>query len=188
MTDEQRAEARNYVATKLVRDSASISFNFSTSNFVKMASTRSHAAATPSRQPSERRRVSCGGGVFFDFESVDAGVLDDKRADFHRRKGNHWRPRLEEHARRLPGAPGGRGPRATAASSARLAKAEFEEREGAEEDARAAELQTKKKALVKELGECDLQIVQPKTRGALPMNWRPKNQNSRRPSPRSTPS
>jgi len=40
-----------------------------------------------------------------------------------------------------------------------LAKAEFEEREGAEEDARAAELQTKKKQLVKELGECDLAIV-----------------------------
>ena len=44
--------------------------------------------------------------------------------------------------------------------SARLAKAEFEEREGAEEDARAAELQTTKKALGKELGEVDLQIVQ----------------------------
>ena len=49
--------------------------------------------------------------------------------------------------------------------SARLAKAEFEEREGAEEDARAAELQTKKKALVKELGEVDLQIVQQEDEG-----------------------
>ena len=38
-------------------------------------------------------------------------------------------------------------------------QAEFEEREGAEEDARAAELQAKKKRLVKELGEVDLQIV-----------------------------
>ncbi len=38
-------------------------------------------------------------------------------------------------------------------------QAEFEEREGAEEDARAAELQSKKKRLVKELGEVDLQIV-----------------------------
>ena len=38
-------------------------------------------------------------------------------------------------------------------------QAEFEEREGAEEDARAAELQTKKKQLVKELGECDVAIV-----------------------------
>ena len=44
-------------------------------------------------------------------------------------------------------------------AGARLAKAEFEEREGAEEDARAAELQTTKKRLVKDLGECDLQIV-----------------------------
>ena len=44
-------------------------------------------------------------------------------------------------------------------AGARLAKAEFEEREGAEEDARAAELQTTKKRLVKELGECDLAIV-----------------------------
>ena len=38
-------------------------------------------------------------------------------------------------------------------------QAEFEEREGAEEDARAAELQSKKKALVKELGDVDLAIV-----------------------------
>ena len=43
---------------------------------------------------------------------------------------------------------------------ANATQAEFEEREGAEEDARAAELQTTKKALVKELGEVDLQIVQ----------------------------
>ena len=44
-------------------------------------------------------------------------------------------------------------------AGARRAKAEFEEREGAEEDARAAELQTTKKRLVKELGECDVAIV-----------------------------
>jgi hypothetical protein len=42
---------------------------------------------------------------------------------------------------------------------ANATQAEFEEREGAEEDARAAELQSKKKRLVKELGECDVAIV-----------------------------
>ena len=87
-----------------------------------------------------------------------AGVLDDKRADFHRRKESleklekqlaDYQALLDEEDREAK----------ERLESARLAKAEFEEREGAEEDARAAELQTKKKQLVKELGECDLAIV-----------------------------
>ncbi len=88
-----------------------------------------------------------------------AGVLDDKRADFHRRKESleklekqlaDYQALLDEEDREAK----------ERLESARLAKAEFEEREGAEEDARAAELQTKKKALVKELGDVDLQLVQ----------------------------
>ena len=93
-----------------------------------------------------------------------AGVLDDKRADFHRRKESlekleeqlaAYQALLEEEDREAK----------ERLESARLAKAEFEEREGAEEDARAAELQTKKKQLVKELGEVDLQIVQHEDEG-----------------------
>ena len=86
-----------------------------------------------------------------------AGVLDDKRADFHRRKESleklekqlaDYQALLDEEDREAN----------ERLESARLAKAECEEREGAEEDARAAELQTKKKRLVKELGEVDLQV------------------------------
>ena len=98
------------------------------------------------------------------YVATHSGVLDDKRADFHRRKESlekleeqlaAYRALLEEEDREAK----------ERLESARLAKAEFEEREGAEEDARAAELQTKKKQLVKELGEVDLQIVQHEDEG-----------------------
>ncbi|CAH0380096.1 unnamed protein product [Pelagomonas calceolata] len=98
------------------------------------------------------------------YVATNSGVLDDKRADFHRRKESleklekqlaDYQALLEEEDREAT----------ERLESARLAKAEFEEREGAEEDARAAELQTKKKALVKELGEVDLQIVQHEDEG-----------------------
>ena len=93
------------------------------------------------------------------YVATNSGVLDDKRADFHRRKESleklekqlaDYQALLDDEDREAK----------ERLESARLAKAEFEEREGAEEDARAAELQTKKKALVKELGDVDLQIVQ----------------------------
>ena len=98
------------------------------------------------------------------YVATNSGVLDDKRADFHRRKESleklekqlaDYQALLDEEDREAK----------ERLESARLAKAEFEEREGAEEDARAAELQTKKKQLVKELGEVDLQIVQHEDEG-----------------------
>ena len=98
------------------------------------------------------------------YVATNSGVLDDKRADFHRRKESleklekqlaDYQALLDEEDREAK----------ERLESARLAKAEFEEREGAEEDARAAELQTKKKALVKELGEVDLAIVQAEDEG-----------------------
>ena len=91
--------------------------------------------------------------------ATNKGLLDDKRADFHRRKESlevveeqlkAFQDVLEEEDREAR----------ERLENARLAKAEFEEREGAEEDSRAADLQAQKKGLVKELGETDLSIVQ----------------------------
>ena len=73
------------------------------------------------------------------YVATNSGVLDDKRADFHRRKESleklekqlaDYQALLDEEDREAK----------ERLESARLAKAEFEEREGAEEDARAAEL------------------------------------------------